>query len=174
MEENKDAMVDTNSTCIMLIPDQAYKQRRPTVEEAHLTVAYFGRFAQDAPEVASLKRAVHGIAKSIGGPIEVKANAVGLFPEGESFALVDLIDGIGTFYARRDVENLFGPHGAAPGHPTIDYTHGFTPHVTRKYLAPEDIDQDTLFWEILPDESFDFTFDAIGVWHGKNHYEVAL
>lgn len=172
MEENKDAMVDTNSTCIMLIPDQAYTERRPMVKEAHLTVAYFGRFAPGAVEVVSLNRAVHGIAKSIGGPIKVKANAVGLFPEGESFALVDLIDGIGPFYARRDVENLFGPHGEAPGHPVIDYTHGFTPHVTRNYLAAEDILANP-GW-LLPRDPFDFTFDAIGVWHGKNHYEVAL
>lgn len=168
--EDKD--YDTNSTCIMLVPDRTYAERRPMVEEAHLTLAYFGRFAPGAVEVTRLKQAIHGIAKSIGGPIKAKANAVGLFPEGESFALVDLIDGIGTFYARRHVENLFGPHGEAPGHPTIDYTHGFTPHVTIKYVTVEQIQDEPEI--VIPSEPFEFTFDAIGVWHGKQHYEVAL
>ena len=168
--EDKD--YDTNSTCIMLVPDRTYAERRPMVEEAHLTVAYFGRFAPDAHELTALKQAIHGIAKSIGGPIKATANAVGLFPEGESLALVDLIDGIGTFYARRHVENLFGPHGEAPGHPAIDYTHGFTPHVTRKYVTVDDVLANP--WTLLSRDGFEFTFDAIGVWHGKNHYEVAL
>jgi len=162
--------IETMSTCIMLVPDATYAKHRPDTEDAHLTVAYFGNYPHGAYEVAALNKAVHSIAKQIGKPIEAHANAVGLFPDRDRFAVVDLIDGIGTFYARRHVENIFGPHGVAPGYPTIDYTHGFTPHVTREYLSADAITAEM----VLPTSPFEFTFEAIGLWHGQNHYEVAL
>ena len=166
--------VPTSSTCIMLIPDKSFQARRPHVEEIHLTLAYLGRF-DDSPALFQTRRQIHQIAKHIGGPIKATANAVGIFPDRDSFALVDLIDGIDVFYARKHVEALFGKASGAYDQleVRVDYTHGFTPHVTNQYITAEDA-QDILFGEILPAEPFDFTFDAIGLWHGPNHYEVAL
>jgi 2'-5' RNA ligase len=158
----------------MLIPDKSFQARRPHVEEIHLTLAYLGRF-EDGSALAQVRRQIHQIAKHIGGPIKATANAVGIFPDRSSFALVDLIDGIDVFYARKHVEALFGrASGSYDSLPVkVDYTHGFTPHVTNTYLTEEDA-QDILFGEILPSDPIEFTFDSIGLWHGHNHYEVAL
>lgn len=166
--------VPTSSTCIMLIPDKSFRDRRPHVEEIHLTLAYLGRF-EDGAVLAPARRQIHSIAKHIGGPIKATANAVGILPDRDSVAIVDLIDGIDVFYARKHVEALFGMASGAYDQldVRVDYTHGFLPHITNTYLTPEDA-QDVLFGEILPGTPIEFTFDAIGLWHGKNHYEVAL
>lgn len=171
MEEVVD---NTSSTCIMLIPDASFRRQRSYVDEIHLTLAYLGRL-EDSPKLFQVRRQLHHIAKRIGGPIKATANAVGLFPDRESFAVVDLIDGIDVFYARKTVEALFGR--ASGSYETldvkVDYTHGFTPHITREYLVTSEFDAmpASVLLPVLPIE---FTFDAIGLWHGKNHYEVAL
>lgn len=155
------------STCIMLLPDQRLKAHR-SIEEIHLTLAYFGKFPQGAAEVLELRRSLPQIAKQFDGPIPAVANATGLFPDRDGrYAIVDLIDGIDVFYARKVVENLYGRDR---GEPMIDYTHGFTPHVTREYLMPDDMTVDGL----VPTQRIEFAFDAIGVWHGPNHFEVEL
>lgn len=166
---------ELKSTCIMLLPDQRLKDARPGVKEIHLTVAYFGHFAEGAPEPARLRNALPNIARHIGGPIEAVANATGLFPDrAPNIAVVDLIDGIGPFYVRKIVEGLFGK--ASGAYDTldvkVDYTHGFTPHVTRTYMTADQIK--ALPEMVLPPEPILFSFDAIGVWHGANHFEVSL
>lgn len=170
----EDVVDTTSSTCIMLIPDKSFRSQRSYVDEIHLTLAYLGRL-EDSPKLFQVRRQLHQIAKRIGGPIQATANAVGLFPDRDSFAVVDLIDGIDVFYARKTVEALFGR--ASGSYDTldvkVDYTHGFTPHITREYLTISEFDAmpASVLLPVLP---VDFTFDAIGLWHGKNHYEVAL
>lgn len=163
-----------SSTCIMLVPDESYRSRRPGATEHHLTVAYFGHFPEGAMEPARLRQALPNIAKNIGGKIPAVANATGLFPDRDKYALVDLIDGIGTFYARKILESMFGM--ASGGYDTaevkIDYTHGFTPHITRAYVTADQVAQQPTL--TLPGAPFEFTFESIGVWHGEYHYEVAL
>lgn len=165
---------NASSLTVMLLPDASFKAVRPDVEDIHLTVAYFGHMLPTDPRVNHLRRVLPSVVKNAGGPIPAVANAVGLFPEGERFALVDLIDGIGTFYIRRMFEALYGRDvgGLTEYDPKIDYTHGFTPHITNRYVTVEDIMDDPEI--VVPSDPFEFTFDAIGVWHGKSHYEVAL
>lgn len=161
------------STCIMLVPDERLKSKRPDVHEIHLTLAYFGKYAPGAYQVTELRKSLEGIAKQFDGPIPAVANGTGIFPDRDRFAIVDLIDGIDVFYARKAVENLWGrerPAAASLDLPRIDYTHGFTPHVTREYLMADDIEPEHL----LPTDPIEFAFDAIGVWHGPNHFEVEL
>jgi 2'-5' RNA ligase len=168
-------VVETSSTCIMLIPDETFRRQRWYVDEVHLTLAYLGRFEPDSTLLAPVRRTLHSIAKHIGGPIKATANAVGLFPDRDSFAVVDLIDGIDVFYARKHVEALLGRASGAYDSMDVkvDYTHGFTPHITREYLPQEEF-HDVPASVLLPSAPIEFTFDAIGLWHGKNHYEVAL
>ena len=164
---------ETLSTCIMLVPDATYRRARAWVPEAHLTLGYFGRLTQNHPQVGRLLEGVKNMAASLGGPIEVVANATGIFPEGERYAVTDLIDGIGTFYARDMLETMFGKRAklfSTENHPVIDYTHGFTPHITRDYVGPEGLERAM----VQPREPLPFTFDAIGVWHGPYHWDVQL
>ena len=162
---------ETLSTCIMLVPNKALRDRRPGVEEIHLTLAYLGRFPENYNGLARVRQQIHAIAKRI-GKIPATANGTAIFPERERFAVADLIDGIEVFYARKAVESLFGK--ASGAYDTldirVDYTHGFTPHVTRQYVMAEDATPELL----LPFEPIEFEFEAIGLWHGPNHYEVAL
>ena len=162
---------DTVSTCIMLVPNKALRDRRPDVPEIHLTLAYLGRFPDGDVRMAPVRRTLHNLAKNI-GRIKATANGTAIFPERERFAVADLIDGIEVFYARKAVESLFGK--ASGAYDTldirVDYTHGFTPHVTRQYVMAEDATPELL----LPFEPIEFEFEAIGLWHGSNHYEVAL
>lgn len=168
-----------NSATIMMIPDDAYKAARPKIKDHHLTVAYFGQ-ASDLTE-AGRERLI-STAKSIarfpgngGGPIEAKANGIGVFDAGnDGIAVVDLIDGIGTFRVRSQVENLFGNQrfGYTLDDVKVNYTHGFTPHITREYLSRED----DFYGEITPDliDNLSFQFVAVGAWIGDNKYEFEL
>lgn len=112
------------------------------------------------------------LARFAGGPIPGVANGVGLFGAGQDgAAVVDLIDGIGTFQTRSKIENLYS-RTVLDG-VTIDYTHGFTPHITREYLAPEDAE----FYGSIGPEDIDnlaFNFVAVGLWHADQKYEVSL
>jgi len=162
-------------TTIMLIPGPEYTSKRTKIKDHHLTVAYFGRDVTDGGK-AALRRTIERIAYQIGGPIPAKANGIGMFDGGaDGVAVVDLIDGIGTFRVRSMVEATFGgPYGIRVGAP-IDYTHGFTPHITREYLDPEDDFYAEICVDMVP--SVDFNFIAIGVWGGKDEdtkYEVEL
>lgn len=162
---------ETLSTCIMLVPGKALRERRPDVFEIHLTLAYLGRFPENDKRLSRVRPMIHSIANRIQG-IKGKANGTAIFPERERFAVADLIDGIDVFYARKHVEALFGhASGAYDSLPVqVDYTHGFTPHITREYVMADDATPDLL----LPTEPIEFEFEAIGLWHGSNHYEVAL
>lgn len=160
---------NAQSVCIMLVPDVTLRSQRPNVEEIHLTVAYFGHMLPGDPRVTELRRMLPSIGKNLGRPVKAVANAVGIFPDRGNYAVVDLIDGIETFYVRRLIESLFGRDAPENG-PRVDYTHGFTPHVTRKYVTAEEFRAE----DLQPGEPIEFTFDTIGVWHGPTHYEVAL
>jgi 2'-5' RNA ligase len=162
---------ETLSTCIMLVPGKALRDRRPDVFEIHLTLAYLGRFTENDTRLAPVRRTLHNLAKNI-GPVYGVANGTAIFPERERFAVADLIDGIEVFYARKMVESLYGRASGAYDSldVKVDYTHGFTPHITREYVMAEDATPDLL----LPTEPVEFQFEAIGLWHGSNHYEVAL
>lgn len=162
---------ETVSTCIMLIPDNRLRSRRPDVPEIHLTLAYLGRFPENDPRMGRVRSTIHAIANRLIG-IGGVANGTAIFPERDRFAVADLIDGIEVFYARKHVESLFGKASGAYEtlDVSVDYTHGFTPHITRQYVMAEDATTDLL----LPAEPIEFGFEAIGLWHGSNHYEVSL
>lgn len=158
---------------IMLIPDSTYVAARPKTKEHHLTIACM-RPTEDEHTKAGIAR-LHNTVQMLArfdAPIPGRANGVGVFNAGQDgFAVVDLIDGIGTFNVRAKVESLFG--GRELDGVAIDYTHGFTPHMTREYLSPED----DFYAEIGPDmiDNVQFNFVAIGLWWGDNQrYEVAL
>lgn len=160
----------TSSACIMLLPDETYVNARPNMKDHHLTVAFFGS-CREIPEsdLARLRSTVNLVARQF-EPIPARANGVGLFDAGrDGFALVDLIDGIGTFKVRTVLERLYGGTGAGL---RIDYTHGFTPHITRRYYDREDE-----FYEAVAPEDIDgvaFTFNKVGLWAGPDRYEVSL
>lgn len=165
-----------DSATIMLIPDATYRAARPKVQNPHLMVAYFGRASALTPNgLARLHSTVDSIARFQGGPIPAVANGVGIFNAGrDGVAVVDLIDGIGTLDVRIQIENGFGQKrfGYQLDNVKLDYTHGFTPHITREYLERSD----DFYAEVTPDmiDNTEFTFDAIGLWFGPNRYEVQL
>lgn len=164
-----------NSATIMLIPDASYTSQRPKIKDHHLTVAYFGPCTDlDERAKSRLTSTVHSLAQAAGGPIPAVANGIGLFDAGkDGFAVVDLIDGIGTFRVRMGIENLFGPrYGYELDNVRVDYRHGFTPHITREYLDRED----EFYGEIQPGDidQIKFNFVAIGFWCGDNRYEISL
>lgn len=157
-----------NTAAIMLIPDDTYVKARPKVKDHHLTVAFYGPITSDMRKSqSSMRELVTRIARYPEGPITAKANGIGIFNAGsDGVAVVDLIDGIGTFRMRSAVEanrSMFWP---------IDYTHGFTPHMTREYLSRED----DFYAEIGADmiDDLDFQFVALGLWFGDERYEVEL
>lgn len=163
-----------SSLCIMLIPDESFRRVRPGVVDIHLTLGYFGKYSTGDREPSVVRGSLAQIAKRIGGPIPAVANATGIFPDRDKFAIVDMVDGIGTFYARKEVEAIYGRASGAYDKLDIqvDYTHGFTPHVTRAYVTADQIMKSPII--TIPSQPVPFTFDAIGVWHGHNHYELAL
>lgn len=162
-------------TYVMLIPDDTYMASRPKIKDHHLSLAYFGDTESEA--TTRLRRSIERWAYELGGPIPVRANGIGMFDAGaDGVAVVDLIDGIGTLKARMMVEATYGgPYGKRVG-VEINYTHGFTPHITREYLAPEDDFYAEICVDMVP--KLDFNFVAIGVWTGSvsdtTKYEVEL
>lgn len=158
---------------MMLLPDDTYRQARPKTDDHHLTIAHFGKAADITTDgIARLRAAVQMLGRFTGGPISAKANGIGVFNAGQDgFAVVDLIDGIGTFNVRSRIENLFGRPAGLDG-VTINYQHGFTPHMTREYLTHED----GFYAEVSPDmiDNIEFKFIAVGLWHNDQRYEVAL
>ncbi len=159
-----------DSVTIMLIPDKTYRDARPKTKEHHLTVAYFGKLSDlGVAGVRRLRMTVEGIAAHAGGPIAAKANGIGVFRNGDEYALVDLIDGIGTFQTRAKVENVYGGTGTGI---RVDYTHGFTPHITREYLSADDDFYAVAHGDLI--DGIEFTFEAIGLWAGDTKYEVSL
>lgn len=160
-----------NTATLMLLPDESYRKARPHVKDPHLSVASFGSTRFMPPSsIDRLKSAVNLIARQF-DPIPVKANGVGLFDAGrDGFALVDLIDGIGTFKVRQIVENLYG--GSKRFGLCVDYTHGFTPHMTRRYYSRED----DFYFAVAPEDvdGVEFTLNKVALWAGEERYEVQL
>lgn len=165
-----------DSVTIMLIPGKNYIDARTKTENHHLTVAYFGRSSElKEKSLARLRNTVDLISRFSKGPIPARANGIGIFKAGlDGYAMVDLIDGIGTFEVRQQVENLFGRRrvGYVLDGVQVDYTHGFTPHITREYISAED----EIYASVHADQigDFDFEFVAVGLWHGDHKYEVSL
>lgn len=159
----------------MLLPDKTYTDARPKTKDHHLTVAHFGKASDLTTDgVARLQNTVRAIAMFT-PPIAAQANGVGLFHAGQDgVAVVDLIDGIGTFRVRAQIENLFGESRLGYGldNVRVNYDHGFTPHITREYLDKED----DFYGEVHSDmiDDIQFQFIAIGFWFGEQRYEVAL
>lgn len=163
------------STIVALIPDATFKAARPKVIDHHLTLAYFGPSEDHTPDDLMRLRQFANMAARGSGPVPAKANGIGIFDAGQDgYAIVDLIDGMGTFNLRRGLENLFGENRTGYTNDTlkIDHAHGFTPHMTREYVIPED----DFYGEISGDmiDNLAFTFIAIGVWSGDQRWEVAL
>lgn len=157
-----------NTAAIMLVPDETYKAARPKTKDHHLTVAFYGPITSDLRKhQASMRDMVQRTARMFGGPIAARANGIGLFNAGsDGVAVVDLIDGIGTLRARMAFEsynNIFW---------SIDRTHGFTPHITREYLAREDDFYAEIGADMIDDLSFNFV--ALGLWFGAERYEIEL
>ena len=153
----------------MLIPDRTYTRARPKTKDHHLSVAFFG--VDLRPElVADLRGVCRLVASRINGPIAAEANGIGIFnANNDGFAVVDLIDGIGTLMVRNMFEDVY--RNSTSGL-QIDTTHGFTPHITREYLSKED----EFYASIDPGQidDLEFNFIAIGVWSGNERYEVSL
>jgi hypothetical protein len=159
-----------NTATIMLLPDEAYREARPHVKDPHLSVASFGstRFMMRS-DIERLKSTINLIGRQF-DPLPVKANGIGLFDAGrDGFALVDLIDGIGTFKVRQIIENLYGGTGVGL---RVNYTHGFTPHMTRRYYLRED----DFYFAVAPEDvsGVEFTFNKVALWAGEERYEVQL
>lgn len=155
-----------DSVALMLIPDRTYIAARPKTKDHHLTVAFYGAASTMTPQNQSgLRMLVRYIADRF-EPIKAKANGIGMFANGtEGTALVDLIDGVGVQYVRQTADQW-------QSGPNIDTRHGFTPHMTREYLEPEDDFYATISADMI--DGVQFTFSAIGLWFADQRYEVAL
>lgn len=157
-----------DSAAIMLIPDSDYIAARPKTKDHHLTVAFYGAGSNITPNGQSRLRGIVETVANKFTPIKAKANGIGMFANpNDGIAVVDLIDGIGTLNVRALVTQFDGLDGA-----TIDTRHGFTPHITREFLVPED----DFYGELNPDmiDGIEFRFVAVGLWFNEQRYEVSL
>lgn len=175
MAENQPSRKQTGMT-LMLLPDFRYRNARPKVKDAHLTVAFFGRTTDQGLNLPFTVRNLHNLVDNLAAgldPIPAKANGVGVFDAGgDGFALVDLIDGVGVSEFRCTVSNTAREWADRAMIPVMVDTHGFTPHMTRRYLDPED----EFYAQIGPEliDNVEFTFEAVGIWIGEERYEVSL
>lgn len=157
-----------DSAAIMLLPDTKYREARPKTKDHHLTVAFYGAASQMSQERhARLRSVIDRVAEAF-GPIKAQANGIGVFNAGlDGFAVVDLIDGIGSLNVRALVTQFDGLDGA-----TIDTRHGFTPHITREFVAAEDRDYADISGDDI--DNIEFEFIAVALWFGGQRYEVSL
>lgn len=157
-----------DSAAIMLIPDSDYIAARPKAKDHHLTVAFYGAGSNISVAGQSRLRSIVETVKDNFGPIKVKANGIGMFSSpNDGVAVVDLIDGIGPLNVRALVTQFDGLDGVK-----IDTRHGFTPHMTREFLKPED----DFYATIDPSDilGLEFKFVAVGLWFNDQRYEVTL
>lgn len=156
---------------VMLLPSAEYRDARPTIKDPHLTVCSFGRVTDyDNHDFVRAwgRKLVVGLASEF-DPIYAVASGIGMFDSGpDGWAVVDLIDGIGTFNVRWAIESRASGSLDAPA---INYYHGFTPHITRHYLERT---EDIPFVAATSIDNVRFTFDAIGFWFGPEKYEISL
>lgn len=130
--------------------------------DMHLTLAYLGKVA-DVPDVDALKAAVAKIAEL--PPVTGKVSGVGRFTgdpeEGDPvYVSVDAPD-LAKF--RQNLVAQLALHGIE-----TRADHGFTPHMTLKYVPP---DEPTGIDRIEP---LDTTFDVISVAYGPDVWDYPM
>jgi 2'-5' RNA ligase len=136
-------------------------------EELHCTLAYLGDIREGQvrhPEV--LVRELHDFA-SFGKPIIGRINGIGRFSNskgpGEKEPVVALYDAPFLPEFRQMLMTFL-----TEGRWTVNQEHGFIPHLTLKYIFPED----PLPVQRLPDDPLTFTKLSL-VWAGQR-YDIAL
>lgn len=150
---------------ICLIPDKAYRDARPDVVDPHLTLAYFGRAAEQHPSAPSRLRSTVDRLALWAKPINAVANGLAVFIDSPHSVMVDIVDS--TALASMYVD-LLHTYPNTNGSVALNRTHGFTPHMTLKKL--DDADHVRLVVGDL--ERVEFTFTAVGLWYGDEKYEV--
>lgn len=122
-------------------------------DDVHLTIAYAGDAADVDPE--ALNAAARILARR--DPITATISGTGRFTGGDTDVAVALADSPHLEDLRRDALDLLAAHGV-----TVPRDHGYTPHLTRQYLAAGDPDPDGRL------TAFPAAFTAISAVHGRN------
>lgn len=129
-------------------------------EQLHLTLAYFGKAEEfDEIQLRALREGVEKFAKRA-SPLEARIGGSGRF-QGAEHVHVALIDapGLPSFRSVLLDEALYLA-------PKTD--HGFTPHITLRYLEPE---QPTP-GELLPDLEWRFTQISCSIGGERTNYPL--
>jgi 2'-5' RNA ligase len=127
--------------------------------EMHVTVAYLGGTAE--VDRSTLLKVAQSLAGR--GPIEASVSGHARFTGGEQDVVVALVDSPGLEDLRRDTMDLLTAQGVE-----IPRDHGYTPHLTIQYLAP---DADTPL-DRLP--SVPVAFTAVSAVYGNERTNFPL
>lgn len=127
--------------------------------DLHCTVAYTGNAADvDAQDLIA---AALDAARQV-GPFTATVSGSARFTGGEQDVLVALIDAPELEDLRRTATDALAAHGVP-----VARTHGFTPHITRRYAQPEEDDTGRL-------APLTFLAGSLSVVHGATRIDIPL
>lgn len=135
-------------------------------EDHHLTVAYLGRYDDEALTEKELRAFWANFSKEVNFkvPCEVAGETMFWTGEKDGWAHVDLIDGILLPEVRCLAQEFLALHDLPLGD-----RHGFLPHITRRYIKnPEN--QTMIHTRNRPK----FTLDRVALWAGDYRLESKL
>ena len=150
---------------LALLPDQEYVRLRPTIDEHHMTVLYLGRYDDEEITEKALKEYWKGLLKLWPYQISAQVTAESLFDTPDGWAHVDLIDSPILPDFRALSQDLLEVYGLP-----MDRTHGFLPHITRRYLR-KSASQEMIHHG---GRKLNFTFDRVALWAGDLRLEIGL
>jgi 2'-5' RNA ligase len=153
-----DAQPDYSGSCMIALyppPEVAGALAVPdglSAEGMHLTIAYTGDAADVDPE------ALNAVARALAGrpPVAAVISGHARFTGGEQDVIVALVDSPDLETLRADAREALGAAGIA-----IPSEHGFTPHMSIRYCAADDVDP------VGRLASFPVAFGAVSAVHGK-------
>lgn len=151
-DHSGDAMV-----ALPLDPDTAQRIAVPGGEDPadlHLTLVYLGDVA-DLPDQDTLAQIVSDWAGDNHQPMTGQISGPAMFTNGDAPVHVALADVPDLASARQDLVSRLADAGVP-----ADATHGYTPHITRKYATGDADDQ------MMPIDNIPLTFGHASLYYG--------
>lgn len=159
-------MANNNTGVIVArLPSREYTDKRQTIVDHHLTIAWLGKI--DDPDIND--KSVKNFWDMMGKlwELKLKAQVAGetVFPIGSSmWAHVDLIDAPFLPDLRAIVAEAIDVTGLP-----LDRTHGFIPHITRRYVQnPQPVELTHRA------DKLHFSLDKLVLWRGDKRLETNL
>lgn len=153
------------TACVMLrfseqVAERLVQPDGEPAEKLHSTVAYLGEVnAEKAQELLELIRVVAEDCP----PLRARVGGVGRFQNEDEDVLVGLVDSVDIEEFRAALLEVLGAVGIEQAS-----EHGFTPHVTLRYLAPDE----QVELPELPLDEFEFTAIRLNI--GENDFDFPI